>query len=89
MNTQSEGARQTQVVDQMNRLDGAISNANREIENLRGRLQSCSRSETTCVESPPEKSQELVPFAKSISDSALRVERITGQLQDVMAALEI
>lgn len=84
------GSRETQLGQQMSRLDGAIKSATDSIGQLRGRLQPILRPEPSCAiklgENPQE---ELVPFANEIRSKAEQVSQLNTQIIDIMSNLEM
>ena len=86
----TEGQRQSQVGEQMGRLDDSINVAGESLEQLRERLKSYSQHDVTTgtkeVAAPVE---TLVPFASQIQDCVGKLVTLNDDIQSTILGLEI
>ena len=88
----TEGQRQSQVGEQMNRLEGSINMAAESLEQLRERLKSYSQHNigyTTGAKEDAAPVEDLVPFASHIRDCVDKLVALNDDIQSTIAGLEI
>ena len=85
----TEGQRQSQVGEQMGRLEGSINVAAESLEQLRDRLKSYSRHNDGTKRETAEPVETLVPFASQIQDCVGKLVTLNGDIQSTIAELEI
>ena len=86
----TEGQRQSQVGEQMSRLEGSINMAAESLEQLRERLKSYSQHNiTTGAKEDAAPVEDLVPFASHIRDCVDKLVALNGDIQSTILGLEI